>query len=456
MASLPGNHDLGFGAQVQLSVRNRFEAFFGDVNRVDVIGNHSIVSVDSVSLSADSSEYKGKYDLTSIYGPVNDFLDNVEATKRKAARRELSTWYGAEKELQFSHRVEELAQSDLKQFPQADPGEKKGADLPTILLSHVPLWRDRGTPCGPLREHWPPEKPPKGQTAPVNPDERNAITIAGGYQYQNVLGRDDSQKLLDKVGNVIHVFSGDDHDYCEVVHPRHDGGVREITVKSLSMAMGVPTPGFVMASLYNPVDENGKPLPNAPAKTLQTHLCLLPNQLHTYMKYVGFVVVSLVLLAVRAMLVPVLNLAPFALDPSELAAAGPSLLPISSKDKEKFEPPERRSNGPPSMSMSSSSWGPRARSSSLTANAHWQSSKRGPGGRQRVGGGGGGAGGFGGGVGGWANGPRIDLDGSYYDSRQHKPDSRRMLGVVGREMWTTTWRVAWMSLLLFTHISREH
>lgn len=439
VASLPGNHDLGFGAQVQVPVRNRFEAFFGDVNRVDVVGNHTIVSVDAVSLSADTSDFKNSHDLTPIYGPVNEFLENVQTTKRKAALEELKAWYDIEGAPRFSHSVDELAEV-RPSSPGSDDHIKDGPDLPTILLTHVPLYRDPGTPCGPRREHWPPTKPPKGQTDPVVPDHRNAISVSAGYQYQNVLSDEDSRKLVKSVGNVVHVFSGDDHDYCEVVHSESRGGVREITVKSLSMAMGVPTPGFVMASLWNPVDAEGNTIPGSPETTLQTHLCLLPNQIHTYMKYVGFIVLSLVLLAVRALLVPVLNLAPFAVDPSE-SPFSYTVLPTHAKHK--IEPPDLRSGAGSQLTSSSSSAWPRARSSSLQANGRWQASQSRSGQKSHR-------------QHGWGRGPRINLDEQiYYNPRDGRAGGKKALGVVGREMWTTTWRATWMIVLFFVWLSIE-
>ncbi len=64
-------------------------------------------------------------------------------------------------------------------------------EFPTVLLSHVPLYRNPGTPCGP---------PPRalassysatgGSTASRPVDDRNAIAVRGGYQYQNVLNRE--------------------------------------------------------------------------------------------------------------------------------------------------------------------------------------------------------------------------------------------------------------------------
>ena len=431
VASLPGNHDLGFGAQVQVPVRDRFEAFFGNGNRVDVVGNHTFVSVDAVSLSADTSMYKDKHDLRPIYGPVHEFLNTIGETKKKAVGQELDVWFGRDS-ARLDHRVERLDGADMSQFP-LKRHDQQDADLPTILLTHVPLYRDPGTPCGPMREHWPPTKPPKGQTEPVNPDNRNALSVVAGYQYQNVLSDIDTDRLVgpNGVGNVVRAFSGDDHDYCEVVHPKSRGGVREITVKSLGMNMGVPTPGFVMASLWNPVDQHGKSLGDGP--TIQTHLCLMPNQIHIYMQYIGWAVFTVTLLAVRAFLVPILGLTPFALA-SEPQASTASYLPFSAK--EKLDPPELRSSSPSlgdRLSPAASSSASRVRASSLTANGRWQSARR-PGGRA----------------------PRINLDeGIFIDTGRQRRGGRRAFGEVGREMWTSTWRVVWMAVGFWLWLARE-
>jgi hypothetical protein len=453
VASLPGNHDLGFGAQVQVPVRDRFEAFFGNVNRVDVVGNHSIVSVDTVSLSADTSDYLTTHDLRPIYGPASQFLENVKGLKKKALDEELSLWHGVDRGLKHNHVVQEFDKADLSHFPKPNT-EAEETELPTILLSHVPLYRDPGTPCGPYREHWPPTKPPPGQAGPVKPDHRNAISVSKGYQYQNVLSDVDSAKLIRKVGNVVHAFSGDDHDYCEVVHSPDKGSVREITVKSNNMAMGIPTPGFLMVSLWNPVDAVGRSVGGAATEgkpTLQTHLCLLPNQIHTYMKYVSFIVVSLVLLALRALLVPVLQLTPFALAPEAPTPKKGGFLPRY-KDK-KLDPPDHPSYGGGGGGTSAHrfpSAAARARGSSMSNgsgnSSQWQAASR----RDKRWG--------------WGDGPRIRLDEEYYypDAGKGKGDdakgamgARRTVGVVGREMLTTTWRVAWMAVLFWVWLSRR-
>ncbi len=455
ISSLPGNHDLGFGAEVKIPVRHRFIAYFGEPNRVDVIGNHTFVSVDTVSLSADTSAMVDKVDLEGVYAPATEFLRDIGPTKRRAVEKELRFWKGDSGELVFQHKTEELSSVDFTHLPTIDPGE--GApDLPTILLTHVPLYRDPGTPCGPFREHWPPAKRPKGQTMPVIPDHRNAISVSGGYQYQNVLSHADSLKLVSEIGNVKHAFSGDDHDYCEVVHTDYNN-VREITVKSFSMAMGVPTPGFQMVSLYNPVDAQGKPLPDSPPKTLQTHLCLLPNQVSTYITYSIVGVLTILVLAARAFLVPVLNLQSFALDPLQRAPS--AVLPIFKAKTEREEEADYDFNSTSSGTSASAPlagrfMSTRTRGASLSNGLVAQARNPSP---RPV------KGRAGPGKWGWgenSRGPRIEIrrDASYDGGKSRdnmwRPAARprTTLALVTREIWTTVWRVVWMVILLFAYL----
>ncbi|KAJ0385993.1 hypothetical protein COL922a_005256 [Colletotrichum nupharicola] len=441
VASLPGNHDLGYGDQVKVSVRERFASFFGDVNRVDVIGNHSIVSVDTLSLSASSSVQAERGDLRPIHTPADVFLKDVKFTKRKAVEKELRFWRGDVEGLGYNHLVEDLETADVENVPTIAPGED-GPDFPTILLTHVPLYRDPGTPCGPYREHWPPAKPPRGQKGPVIPDHRNAISVSGGYQYQNVLDEDASVNLVKSVGNVVHVFSGDDHDYCEVVHSPKKESVREITVKSMSMAMGVPTPGFLMVSLYNPVDANGKPLPGAPEKTLQTHLCLLPNQLATYAKYVGFIFVSVVAISIRSFLVPVLNVTPFALEAEQPNGA---ILPTFKEKVEDEGTYNMRSTSASSGTRYQTNSSSRTRSGSLMNGSapppppKTKQKKQGWGHRT----------------------PRIEIfQDDFYGAGKPRltwkaasQRSRTTVGRVVREIGFSTWRVTWMVVLFWSYLA---
>lgn len=267
VAGLPGNHDIGFGNGVQMPVVHRFRSVFGESNWVDVIGNHTIVSIDSVSYSARDQENPetggsntGNRKTREVWKETQGFLDNMKTLKQEALRQELSAL-------------------TIKDSPSTDPN----SELPTILLTHVPLYREPHTPCGPLREHWPPSS-----TNPLpDKDERNAIQINKGYQYQNVLTAVISNEIITKTGSVMQVYSGDDHDYCEIIHTEFSGAPKEITVKSMSLAMGVRVPAVQLATLWNPIDpKTGSPLdPAGSSTTLQNQMCLLPDQISIFVVY---------------------------------------------------------------------------------------------------------------------------------------------------------------------------
>lgn len=302
LSSLPGNHDLGFGKGIQTSVRKRFNAYFGDGNRIDVIGNHTFVSIDALSLSALGQENPEAGE--DLWRPTWDFLEGAKQQKKRLVQEELRVQQGLKRNLPFIHDIVQsgdLAKAELPKFNDTV------TEFPTILLSHVPLYRPKGTPCGPLREHWPPTPPKKGE-APLEMDERNAISISGGYQYWNVLTEQISRDVAEKIGDIRYAFSGDDHDYCEVVHRDYasggGGGIREITVKSISWAMGIPHPGVVMISMWNPVDEQGNSRRiDSDEPTIQTHLCVLPGQLGIFINYAMLFGATIVVLIVRALLV---------------------------------------------------------------------------------------------------------------------------------------------------------
>ncbi len=310
VVGLPGNHDLGLGNGIRLPVRKRFQAYFGDGNRIDVVGNHTFVSLDTVSLSA-----KGQPDPTTgsqgvdesnkdIWGPVENFLHTAKGEKARAIARALRVRYGKNENDVMSNEIMEIEEPRAWKIP-ADFDFFKNTDIPSIILTHVPLYRTSGTPCGPLREKYPPSKTDSGE-APEK-DDANAIAVQQGVQYQNVLTQEISKELVERVGDVSHVFSGDDHDYCDIIHRGYtskNGGIREITVKSISWAMGVRKPGFLLLSLWNPVDEEGKATSQDALKspTIQSHLCLLPDQLAIFIRYgllLGFTLLVLFIRAVR-------------------------------------------------------------------------------------------------------------------------------------------------------------
>ncbi|SCV04121.1 LANO_0G08284g1_1 [Lachancea nothofagi CBS 11611] len=98
--SLPGNHDIGFGDTVVEESLSRFKSFFGDPSSKWEVGNHTIVLLDTISLSDSKSE-----------------------------------------------RVSSVPRDFLNRFAESPKSN------PRILFTHVPLWRDPvSQTCGPDRE----------------------------------------------------------------------------------------------------------------------------------------------------------------------------------------------------------------------------------------------------------------------------------------------------------------
>ncbi|TGZ85250.1 hypothetical protein EX30DRAFT_19324 [Ascodesmis nigricans] len=256
--SLPGNHDLGFGTGVKRSVRERFEAYLGDTNRVWRSGNHTFVAIDTVSLSNEND--------AAVFGPSKEFLESLSATDNPdAGGSALLNINTPAAKRPFPHTLQKGASHSTSTDPAISTKQ-----LPTILLTHVPLYRSASTPCGPLRERG------------------TSIPIWKGYQYQNVLSPELSQKLLTTI-DPRYVFSGDDHDACEVTH---SGMVKEVTVKSASWAMGVRRPAIYLVSLWNPDSGDGKD-----QVTLKGKMCLLPDMIGGLLGYVWMLVFSVVVVA---------------------------------------------------------------------------------------------------------------------------------------------------------------
>jgi hypothetical protein len=307
VASLPGNHDLGFATRISALVRERFDAYFGPLSRMDVVGNHTFVSLDTVSLSAmgqpdpvtgESGAGDGTASSTAnsaIWQPAHEFLENGKALRRRAIQREIGQVLKQKDQYYFEDDFSSFnpnvtpAEASRRMNRMDDRAVPPTSSFPTILLTHVPLFRPRDTDCGPLRERG------------------NAISITAGFQYQNVLTPEISADIVSKLGagEVAQVYSGDDHDYCEIEHNEFTGRIKEITVKSMSWAMGVRKPGFLAVSLWNPVDlhKMRDTVDNAmPKGTIQNHLCLLPDQLSIFIRYAQLLALTLVVLVMSTVM----------------------------------------------------------------------------------------------------------------------------------------------------------
>ncbi|TDL14483.1 Metallo-dependent phosphatase [Rickenella mellea] len=224
---IPGNHDVGLGSSRSFSNqrRQRYTRHFGPLNHLSSHANHTLLFLDAPGLVD----------------------EDYQRAKKGADYRSWNALGGGAVEF-------------VRRFAADGPG-----DEPAILFSHIPLFRPDSASCGPLRE-------------------RGTIRRGVGHGYQNTLGKQTTQFLLQSVQPSL-IFSGDDHDYCEYTHsiPIVEEGpaprihyAREVTVKSFSMAMGIKRPGFQLLSLTAP-----SPL----IKDAPSHAdtpCHLPDQLGIY------------------------------------------------------------------------------------------------------------------------------------------------------------------------------
>jgi hypothetical protein len=70
---MAGNHDYGFGDAIVRSARTRYEREFGSPNWITQLGNHSIISLDTLSLSSR---------VTDIRNTTQTFLDDLSAQSK--------------------------------------------------------------------------------------------------------------------------------------------------------------------------------------------------------------------------------------------------------------------------------------------------------------------------------------------------------------------------------------
>ncbi|KAG0330540.1 hypothetical protein BGZ99_000010 [Dissophora globulifera] len=138
--------------------------------------------------------------------------------------------------------------------------------------------------------------------------EREQLIIdRKGEQFQNMVNATLSRQILRGIQPDM-VFSGDDHDWCEIAHSLDGTLTPEVTLPTFSFAQGIQQPGFVMLSLYNPDHKVKNNFPMVPVSsglptstdegagsvarptddtTFAYDECMLPNQILIYMCYVA-------------------------------------------------------------------------------------------------------------------------------------------------------------------------
>ncbi|PWN42799.1 hypothetical protein IE81DRAFT_347167 [Ceraceosorus guamensis] len=190
---------------------------------------------------------------------------------------------------------------------------------PRVLMTHIPLYRPAGTPCNLA-----------GATHGVTREARSSLREGedAGHTYKNEIGQAVSRWVLESVRPSV-VFSGDDHDHCEMLHDvpevrsssqsnslwRSDirnlpwlppNKVPELTLKGFAMTDGIRHPGYALLHLYPPsaattTEEQGASRrPTSEAAGIHYAPYLLPDQIliwtHVYAGLAVAVVCCLALL----------------------------------------------------------------------------------------------------------------------------------------------------------------
>lgn len=244
---IPGNHDIGFGNGIDFEKYSRFKTYFGNSDNVYILGNHSIVLLDTVSMSCtDHSE-----------------INNVS--------------------IEF-----------LKSFQSDNNPYKK---YPRIVFSHVPLYRfTELQSCSSLRESnnekFPVSKGNQYQTVLEYDLSQNIlnwinpILLFSGDDHDYCHIRHPFKKNYSKDPN-DYKFNKNQYpgiDYCD-----------EITVKSSAMTGGISKPAIQLLSLWNPINNNNnnnkdwiinnKESQLVDSETAKSYLCYLPSPYQPLIHY---------------------------------------------------------------------------------------------------------------------------------------------------------------------------
>ncbi|KAG9316325.1 Metallo-dependent phosphatase-like protein [Chiua virens] len=238
---LPGNHDVGLAnlAPFSLSADTRYTSHFGPRNYRRTIGNHTLVFIDAPALVEEDV-------LRTQRGHTYHSWPAIKRGPVEFVKQTTST----------------------------------GSSSPLVLFTHIPLSRPSDASCGPLRE-------------------KGTIRQGYGFGYQNTHTDGTTTFLLESLKPSL-IMSGDDHDYCVYEHTISSSNekVQEVSVKSLSMAMGIRRPGFQLLSLIS-VAPSPDQITQTPIPPPLHALCLMPDQLGIYF----YIYIPLILLSLFVLLV---------------------------------------------------------------------------------------------------------------------------------------------------------
>ncbi|KAJ1979839.1 hypothetical protein H4R33_005626 [Dimargaris cristalligena] len=284
-----GNHDIGVGATIIPAAVTRFIREFGPLNYRWSVAGHDLLILDNLSLENTS--------IPELAANSTAFLDQME--------REI-----------LSSSDSSTAAAEATSMAAPHP-----AMAPRLLFTHIPLYRPPHTDCGPRR------------------NRGHEINQKFGFQYQNLVREPITNRILRQTQPEV-VFTGDDHDQCEVTHTisppplsqldrdEVNRTIPEYTLGSYSMAGGNTRPSYTLLTLHHhhllPHLAQTSPLANDqpegngitstasinarttsdvisnPDRTWAIQICLLPDQVAIFIRYGGVFILTVLFLGYRA------------------------------------------------------------------------------------------------------------------------------------------------------------
>lgn len=252
LRQIPGNHDVGFGNGIDFEKYSRFKAYFGNADEVVLLGNHSIILMDTVSLSCK--------DDSRVKQSSEEFLSKFEDSS-----------------------------SPYFQYPR-------------IAFSHVPLFRfNELQHCGPFRESKKKFPVVKGTQYQTVLEYEMSQRIINSIKPAILFSGDDHDycHIRHPIGK-SYSKNPSDYEYHAGDHP----GISyadEVTVKSSAMTGGIQKPAIQLLSLWNPLDKvedswkvDNKESLSVDSETAVTHLCYLPSPYKPLVHYGIFIAVSII------------------------------------------------------------------------------------------------------------------------------------------------------------------
>uniref|UniRef100_K3WEE3 Calcineurin-like phosphoesterase domain-containing protein n=1 Tax=Globisporangium ultimum (strain ATCC 200006 / CBS 805.95 / DAOM BR144) TaxID=431595 RepID=K3WEE3_GLOUD len=182
---LVGNHDTAFGRYMQIPEVQRFEHAFGPSNRIEFVGGHAFVVLNTMALDSDAMS-------EDVKAQAVNFLDSIDHEQLHA----------------------------------------RTANGSIVLLTHLPLYRVDDLRCGDARVR------ESGHVTYEHPAFKYAA-------HHHVLSQELSSKLLLQIQPSV-VLSGHTHAWC--AYDGHWTGAKEFTVPAFSWGQR-PDPSYALLRL---------------------------------------------------------------------------------------------------------------------------------------------------------------------------------------------------------------